>query len=138
VLVPEQLELREVSQQAVEEAPCITFGRFRHVAKQMGWTVEWLLEQVKGEIDKPTDMLKRLMHGALVDGKHQLLAEVVLPYSCLIQLYLRATQPVPALAGEKACACGCGALVRGKKRWARSGCRKRVQRRAAIAQKVAL
>jgi hypothetical protein len=129
---------REVSQQAVEKAHCITFGQFRHVAKQRGWTFEWLLEQVKGELDKPTDTLRRVMHRAMVDGKHQLLADMVLPYACLIELYQRVTQPVPALAGEKACACGCGVQVTRKRKWATPGYRKRVQRASVIPQKVAL
>jgi hypothetical protein len=73
---------------------------------------------VAGEIDKPTETLRRVMHGVLVDGKHDMLSDVVLPYTCIIELYQRATQPTPALAGEKACACGCGALVRVKKKWA--------------------
>ena len=59
----EKIEQREVSQQAVEEASCITFGQFRQVVKQRGWTVGWLLEQVKDEIDKPTDTLRRAMYG---------------------------------------------------------------------------
>jgi hypothetical protein len=56
------------------------------------------------------------------------LAEVVLPYTCLIALYNKATQPTPALVGEKVCACGCGAKVRGKQRYASPACRKRWQR----------
>jgi hypothetical protein len=76
------------------------------------------VEQVKGELDKPTDTLRRILHGAIVDGKHDMLADVVISYTCLIQLYQRATQSKPALAGEKACACGCGAQVAGRKKWA--------------------
>ena len=52
---PEQSGQREVLQQAVEKVHCITFCQFRHVAKQRGWSIAWLVEQVKGEIDKPTD-----------------------------------------------------------------------------------
>jgi hypothetical protein len=137
VLAPEQLEQREVLQQAVEEAPCITFGEFRNLAKQRGWIFEWLLEQVKGELDKPTDTLRRIMYGALVDGKHQLLPDVVIPYTCLIELYQRATQPKPALTGEKACACGCGGALRGKQRYASPLCRKRAQRARSCELKAA-
>jgi hypothetical protein len=128
MLAPEKIEQREVLQQAVEEAVSITYSQFRHVAKHRGWTLEWLLEQAKEKLDKPTDTLRRVMHGALVDGKHELLADVVIPYRCLIELYQRATQLKPALVGDKMCACGCGELVRGKKKWATPGCRKRVQR----------
>jgi hypothetical protein len=138
VVGSEKLEKREVFQQAVEETPRITNGQFRQASTQRRWTFRWLLEQVKDEIDKPTDTVRRILHGTLVNGKHDMLADVVIPYRCLIQLYQRATQSKPAHAGEKACACGCGAKVRGKKKWATPGCRKRVQRRSVIAQKVAL
>jgi hypothetical protein len=138
MFAPEPQEQQEILQHAVEKAPCITFGQFRSVARYRGWTVEWLREQVADEIEKPTETLRRVMHGALVDGKHQLLAETVVPYRCLIALYQRATQPTPAPAGEKACACGCGARARGQKKWATPGCRKRVQRRSVIAQKLVL
>ena len=138
MFAPEPQEQQEILQQAVEKAPCITFGQFRSLARHRGWTVEWLREQVAGEIDQPTETLRRVMHGALVNGKHQLLADTVVPYRCLIALYQRATQSTPAPAGEKACACGCGAWARGKKKWATPGCRKRVQRRSVIAQKLAL
>jgi hypothetical protein len=37
----------------VDETPCITFGQFRHVAKQPGWTVDSLTALAKGEIDEP-------------------------------------------------------------------------------------
>ena len=127
-----------VVQRDVEAVPCITNGQFRQLAEQRRWTFEWLLEQVAGEIDKPAEQLRRVMHGALVDGKHQLRADVAIPFRCLIELYGGATHPKPALAGEKACACECGGLVRGKRKWSTSGCRKRVQRGAVTAQKVAL
>ena len=138
MLILEELEQREVMQQTVEEAPYITFGQFRQVANQRRWTFGWLLEQVKDEIEKPTDTVRRILHGALVNGKHDMVADVVIPYPCLIELYQQATQSKPAVAGENACACGCGAKVTGKRKWATPGCRKRVQRRSVIAQKMAL
>jgi hypothetical protein len=119
---------REVPQQAVQQAPCITFGQFRQAARQQGWSPEWLLEQVRGELEQPTEVLRRVLHGATVNGRHELLAEVVLPYACLIRLYQRAARPTPALAGEPACQCGCGGKLRGKQRYASPACRKRRQR----------
>jgi hypothetical protein len=32
----------------VDRAPCITFGQFRHVAKQQGWTAEHLAKPAHG------------------------------------------------------------------------------------------
>jgi hypothetical protein len=101
---------REVSPQTVENAPCITYGQFRQVAKQRDWSIDRLVDQVKGKIDAPTDTLRRIMHGAQVDGKHQLLADVPLPYTCLIELYQRATQPKPAPDGGRLVVVGVGVL----------------------------
>ena len=128
MLATKKLDQREVLQEAVEKATCINFHQFRHIAKQQCWSIEWLVEQVKCAIDSPTDTVRRIMHGALLDGKHQLLADVVIPYTCLIELYQHATRPMPPLAGEKACGCGCGDALRGKQRYASAGCRKRAQR----------
>jgi hypothetical protein len=134
-----------ISQAAVEQAPCITFGQFRKVARQREWSLEWLVEQCKAELDRPTDTIRRVLEGARVEGHQQGgkwvtpywddMSEVVLPYRCLIALYQRATEPVPALAGERACACGCGAEVRGKQKYASAACRKRVSRKGVIEQK---
>jgi hypothetical protein len=134
----DQLDQREVLQRNVEKAPCITFSQFRQVAKQRWRSNEWFTEHVKGEIDRPSDTLRRILHGAVVDGKQHLLADVVISYRCLIELYQGATLPKLALVGEKACACGCGAKVTGKRKWARPGCRKRVQRGSVIPQKSAV
>ena len=128
MVASEQLEQREVLQQAVEKAPYITFGQFRHVAKQRSWSIGWLLEQVKSEFDKPTETVRRIMQGAIVDGKHEMLTDVVIPYTCLIELYQRATGPKPALPEVKACGCGCGDALRGKQQYASAVCRKRAQR----------
>jgi hypothetical protein len=57
---PKQLEQREVFPEAVEKALCITYGRFRQIAKQRDWSIEWLVKQVKGELDKPIDELQLL------------------------------------------------------------------------------
>jgi hypothetical protein len=133
--------VREVSQQAIAQAPCVTFRAFRQVAKQRGWSLAWLVEQCKADLDRPTDIIRRVLEGARVEGHRDGdtwvapywadMAEVALPYPCLLALYQRATRPVPAVAGERACACGCGTQVRGKQRSASVACRKRVSRRGA-------
>jgi hypothetical protein len=109
---------------------CITFGQFRRVAQQREWSLEWLVEQCKAEIDRPTDTVRRVLQGTTVDGQHVSMAEVVLPYHGLIALYQQATAVVPALPGEKECRCGCGTALRGKQVYASDACRKRVVRRA--------
>jgi hypothetical protein len=108
----------------------VSFREFRKVAKERGWTLAWLAAQCKAELDRPTDTIRRVLEGAIVDGKKDDMANVGLPYACLIELYQRATQPTPARADEKACACDCGGKVFGRHKWASPDCRKRVQRRA--------
>jgi len=137
-----------ISQAAIEQAPCITFGQFRKVARRRGWSLEWLVEQSKAELDRPTDTIRRVLEGARVEGHREGerwvapywddMTEVVLPYRRLIELYQRATRPRPALDGERQCACGCGGLVRARRKWASPACRKRVQRRARTIEKVAV
>lgn len=139
---------REISQSAIEQAVWVTFGQFRKVAQQREWSLEWLVEQCKADLDRPTDTLRRILEGARVEG-HRAggqwvpshwadMADVALPYRCLIELYQRAIRPQTALAGERSCACRCEAQVKGRHKWASPGCRKRVQRRARTAQKVAV
>jgi hypothetical protein len=70
-------------------------------------TLEWLIEQCRAELDRPTDTIRRVLEGARAEGHGEGgtwvaphwddMAEVVLPYRCLIELYQRATQPVPVL-----------------------------------------
>jgi hypothetical protein len=74
----DELEQREVLQQDIEKAPCITFGQFREVADQQWWSIEWFAEHGKGEIDRPVDILRRIMHGTMVDGRHHQLADLVI------------------------------------------------------------
>jgi hypothetical protein len=136
---------REITQSAVSEAPCVTFREFRKVAKPHEWSLEWLVEQCKAELDRPTDTIRRVLEGARVEGHWQGekwvapywddMAEVVLPYRCLIALYQRATRPQPALAGEKVCACGCGGSLRGRQTFASVACRKRASRKGGMGQK---
>jgi hypothetical protein len=86
VMTSDDVSVREVSQWAVAHAPCITFGQFRQMAQQRGWSLAWLLEQVHGELDRPTEILRRLLHGAVVHGRQDLMTGVPLPYDCLIRV----------------------------------------------------
>jgi hypothetical protein len=107
-----------ISQAAVKRAPCITFGQFRKVARQREWCLEWLVEQCRTELDRPSNIIRRVLEGARVEGYREGerwvapywddMAGVVLPYRRSIDLYQRATRLKPALAGEKAYECGLG------------------------------
>jgi hypothetical protein len=98
----------------------VTCKQFRDRAKQKGWRVEWLIEQVKGQIESPAATIKRLMG----------LAEpsTVIPYPMLIDLYHGQAQTAPK-RGE--CRCRCGQRVMGRQKFASDACRKRAARRAA-------
>jgi hypothetical protein len=122
----------------MNQAPWVTCRVSRKVAKQHEWSLEWLVEQCKAELDRPTDTIRRVLEGARVEGNWDDMADVLLPYRCLIELYQRATRPKPALAGQKACACGCGGVLRGKQSYASPACRKRVSRKGENGQKRAM
>jgi len=115
----------------VDRSPCITFNQFRHIAKQQGWTVDSLATFVKGELDEPKRTLERILKTGPAD--------TVIPYTCLIELYQKATIIPSGLPGEKSCACGCGGKVRGKQKFATSACQRRAHRklRAVTKEKVA-
>jgi hypothetical protein len=120
--------------------PAPTFAAFRKVAKAEGWDLDYLLHAVGSQLDEPTKTLRRVLEGAHVEGHYDDkwvpahwtdMADVVLPYTCLLDLYDKATKPKPALAGEKTCACGCKGLVRGKQQYASPACRVRNYRSLA-------
>jgi hypothetical protein len=121
---------REISQSAIDQAPCITFAQVRDLAARKGMTLDDLVERFRGALDRPREVFTRLL-----DKRH---GKVVIPYGAVIAWYQRATAPVLALAAEKACACGCGDKVSGRHKWASPGCRKRVQRKSRTPQKVAV
>jgi len=109
----------------VDQTSCITFNQFRHVAKQRGWTIDSLTVLVKGELDEP----KRTIERILKTGP----TETVIPYTCLIELYQKATA-TPAEGkptGKGYCADGCGQQVMGRQKFASDACRKRAARRVA-------
>jgi hypothetical protein len=83
--------------------PRVTYAEFREVAKAQGWSREWLIEQVRGHVDKPAETIDRLLKGVFVPAHGQgreytsahweNLAETVIPYGCLLGLYHAAMQP---------------------------------------------
>ena len=73
-----------ILQAAIDQAPCITFGQFRKVARPREWSLEWLVERCKPEIERPTDTIRRVLEGARVEGNWDDMADVMLPYRCLL------------------------------------------------------
>jgi hypothetical protein len=135
----------DLGQDEVESAPQITFAQFRRLANRREWSAGFLVELCRDHIDNPTDTIRRVLEGARVEGhrdggtwvapRWDDMAEVVVPYRCLIDLYQRATRPHPALAGERSCACGCGGALWGRQTFASGACRKRASRQGVIEQK---
>jgi hypothetical protein len=77
------LHVRTPDQHEIEQAPCITFGQFRRLAKRREWSERYLVEQTG--LDTAT--IRRVLAGAPVDGKHDKLEATVIPYWPLIELY---------------------------------------------------
>jgi hypothetical protein len=107
----------------VDQAPCITFNQFRHVAKRQGWTIDSLAAFVKDELDEP----KRTIERILKTGP----ADTVIPYACLIELYLKTLIKPEPIHRPGHCECGCGQRVIGRQKFASDACRKRAARRVA-------
>jgi hypothetical protein len=106
---------REVSQWAVDHAPCITFAQVRALAIKQGLTLRDLVEQFQEEVEHPREVFARVWDKRL--------GGVVMPYWAVIQWYQKATAPVLTSQTDRACACGCGAKVTGRRKWASAGCR---------------
>lgn len=119
---------RDISQSVIDQAPCITFAQVRDLAARNRMTLDDLVEHFHGRVDRPRELFTRIF-----DKRY---GEVVLPYRAIIEWFQKATAPVPALAGEKACACGCGGKACGRHKWVSPGCRKRVQRKSRTLQEV--
>jgi hypothetical protein len=119
-------EKRDVAlMERVDQALCITSNQFRALAKRQGWTVDFPAAFVKGEMGEPKRTIERILKTGPV--------ERVIPYTCLIELYQKATaKPAEGKPMDKGyCADGCGQRVIGRQRFANDACRKRAARRVA-------
>jgi hypothetical protein len=119
--------VREVSQWAVDHAPCITFAQVRALAMKQGLILRDLVAQFQEEVEHAREVFARVW------GKR--LGGVVMPYWAVIQWYQKATAPVLASPTGRACACGCGAKVTGRRKWASAACRQRAYRQSQSSEK---
>jgi hypothetical protein len=129
LMTTDEVSVREVSQWAVDHAPCITFAQVRALAMKQGLTVRDLVAQFQEDMDHPREVFMRVWDRRL--------GRVVMPYRAVITWYQEAIAPVLAEGGEPACACGCGVRVRRRRKWASPGCRQRAYRRARTVRKLA-
>jgi hypothetical protein len=129
MLTNDDVVVREVSQWAVDHAPCITFAQVRALAMKRGMTVRDLVAQFQEDVECPREVFMRVWDRRL--------GAVVMPYQAVITWYQQATASILAQEGEPVCACGCGVRIRGRRKWASPGCRQRAYRRARTVGKLA-
>jgi hypothetical protein len=118
----------EAQRMRTPEQP-VTIGEFRTLAQKRGWSEDWLIEQCRGAMDNPREVVREILSGygmtkPAFTGYHHparrvSLKDTVLVWRPLITLYL-----------DKglACACGCEVELSGKQRYATPACRKRASR----------
>jgi hypothetical protein len=104
----------------------ISFGNFCKLAKSRGHTVESLADRFRGKIENPSEFFERVM-SCRYRGKDR--PWVVIPYRLVIEFYKEGLHYFKDSHPEqRRCACGCGAPVFDRKKWASSACKKRIQR----------
>src|SRR5688500_12399217 len=101
----------------VDQAPCIACAQFRSVARQQGWTEEYLVKLCHEHIDEPARTVKRILETNP--------SETVIPFTCLIALYHSVTRPPQAGDRERSCECNRGGEVIGQQRFSTPACRQR-------------
>ena len=106
--------------------PEITFKDFATLARNRGHTAESVAERFRGKIEEPREFFERVM---TCKYKHEDRSYVVIPYRSVIEFYLEELHYFgDSHAQHRRCACGCGAPVFDRKKWASPACKKRIQR----------
>jgi hypothetical protein len=112
----------------------VTFRQFRWLAVRYGWTAEQLVERVGagafgGPRSSPYYETPAVYLARVLRKGHAIDDETVIPYSCLIRLYVNETTPrAVGRDGIRRCRCGCGTPVFGRQRYAAVSCRMRAYR----------
>jgi hypothetical protein len=115
--------------------PEITFKEFAQLAKRRGHTVDSLTDLFRGKIEDPREFFGRVM-SCRYRGEDR--SNVLIPYRSVIEFYRQDCHFFKDLnPGQRSCACGCGLPVFDRKRWASSGCKKRMQRRESVTANLA-
>ncbi len=99
----------------------VTFGDFAALSRRRGWTLPFLSERFRGTIEQPAELFGRVLQGQY--------AAVAIPFDSVLAFYRQELAFHRDTAKrERLCACGCGAPVFDRKKWASAACRKRSQR----------
>jgi hypothetical protein len=104
----------------------VTFKEFATVAKKRGHTVESLADRFRGKIENLSEFFERVM---TCKYKGEGRSWVVIPYRSVIDFYSQELHYFQdSNQKHRQCACGCGAPVFDRKKWATPGCRQEVAR----------
>jgi len=104
----------------------ITFKDFASVAKKRGHTAESLADRFRGKIESPSEFFERVMS---CRHKGEDRSDVVIPYRTVLEFYSQELHYIQdSNQKHRQCACGYGAPVFDRKKWASPGCRQRVAR----------
>lgn len=99
----------------------VTFGEFRRLAERKHWTPEYLAKKFAGRIEQPSEFFHRVME--------EKRAHRLIPYRSVAAFYAQELGGFQIKIGNnRACACGCGAPVFDRQKWASPGCQKRIAR----------
>jgi hypothetical protein len=105
----------------------ITFKDFATVAKKRGHTAESLEDRFRGKIENPSEFFERVMT-CRYHGEDR--SSVVIPYGSVIEFYSQELHYFgDSHEKHRRCACGCGAPVFDRKKWALPGCRQKIARK---------
>lgn len=100
----------------------ITFRQFIEMARRRNLTVQSLARRFRGRVENPFEFFTRVLSGKSPDS--------IIPYRAILEFYEIISTTAPTHT-RPVCACGCGAPVFDRKKWAKAGCRTKA-RRAAI------
>jgi hypothetical protein len=97
----------------------VTFGDFAKLATRRGLTPEYLAERFTDKIERPSEFFHRVFQGQY--------AAVVIPYRSILAFYVAELNcHQDSIGRHNVCACGRGAPVFDRKKWASPGCRQKV------------
>jgi hypothetical protein len=102
----------------------VNFDEFNVLARRRGLTVDSLTELFRGRFGNRGDV--RDLFERVFQKRY---AATVIPYRCVIEFFEKELGFHQEEAGsERRCACGCGARVFDRRKWASNACRQRGHR----------
>jgi hypothetical protein len=104
----------------------VTIGQFRELAQAQGWSEDWLVEQCRGHMENPREIVREMLagkgltkpgfSGESARPKLVSLIDTALVGTPLLRLYAQR---------HRTCPCGCQAALTGKQKYASHACRQR-------------